>query len=67
MDGHVNFFDFYPEYGDDEFFTINERYGDAIGVRPKRVCAVDSCDLAVHGKGYCNRHYRQYAKGMVPS
>lgn len=53
--GSHNFFDFYPEYDDEEkFCSIND-----IGVapRPKKFCTIEGCGGALHAKGMCQVHY----------
>lgn len=69
-EGGCSLIDFYPEYAnDEEFFNINERHNesdaDLNSVVPKSVCSIDNCNSPVHGKGYCNRHYRMNRRGTL--
>jgi hypothetical protein len=31
----------------------------------KGTCKAESCDKPVQGKGYCERHYRKWRKGLL--
>lgn len=31
----------------------------------KGTCKAENCDKPVHGKGYCDRHYRKWRKGLL--
>lgn len=63
-EGTVNFIDFYPEYDNDEFFTINDGKYKAI-IPPKSVCSIEGCENSMHARGFCHRHYRQWKRNRV--
>lgn len=62
--------EFYPEYEEERFCT-GEMEGiyktQERAIEPKAYCRVEGCDGSIHGRGYCNRHYRQFRKGHLPA
>lgn len=65
-EGSVSFFDFYPEYDDDDkFYGINESEKYKAVIEPKAICSLDGCGNVLHAKGFCHRHYRQYKRNAI--
>lgn len=60
-EGGRSLIDFYPEYDNDEFFSLSA----TVAVVPKNMCSIEGCEDPVHGKGYCNRHYRKHKRGTL--
>ena len=63
-EGGRSLIDFYPEYDNDEFFSLSSEDSPVL-IAPKRVCSIDGCEGPMHAGGFCNRHYRQHRRGTL--